>query len=247
MQGKNISVLVGIYFFELHLNILILRTQSDMEQDLGKKVRIYIVDDHQMMIDGIKALLSGTSRFEIVGEQTNPVLAIPDIAAKQADILITDISMKEMSGIALAKHMRQQLPDIKILALSMYSDRETISEMLVSGINGYVLKNTGTEELLAALGKLAAGQQFFSEEVTAEMMKSFSQPKATEIQDKVNLTARELEIVKLIAEEFNNAQIGDKLFISERTVETHRKNIFRKTNTKSVAGLIKFAMNHHLL
>jgi DNA-binding NarL/FixJ family response regulator len=103
------------------------------------------------------------------------------------------------------------------------------------------------EELKAALTKIAAGQQFFSDEVTAEMMKTFTQPKTKDSQETVNLTNRELEIVKLISEEYNNAQIGDKLFISERTVETHRKNIFRKTNTKSVAGLVKFAINKNLL
>ena len=212
-----------------------------------KKIRIYIVDDHQIMIDGIKALLANSADHEVVGQQTNPFLAIDDLPLKNADILITDISMKEMSGIELAKKMRELLPDLKILALSMYSDRETISEMLLAGINGYVLKNTGMEELVAALTKIAAGQQFFSEEVTAEMMKTFSQPKLPQQKDVVNLTARELEIVKLIAEEYSNAQIGDKLFISERTVETHRKNIFRKTNTKSVAGLVKFAIGNKLL
>lgn len=218
-----------------------------MAAALTKKISVYIVDDHQIMIDGIKALLLSSGEFEIVGQQTNPLLAIDDIMSKKPDILITDISMKEMSGIELARKMRSLTPELKILALSMYSDRETISEMLVAGINGYVLKNTGMEELVAALTKIAAGQQFFSEDVTAEMMKAFSQPRIADQKETVNLTSRELEIVKLIAEEYNNAQIGDKLFISERTVETHRKNIFRKTNTKSVAGLVKFAIGNKLL
>ena len=213
----------------------------------GKKIKIYIVDDHQIMIDGIKALLSSSTDFEVVGQQTNPLLAIADLQEKKADILITDISMKEMTGIELARKMKELMPDLKLLALSMYSDRETISEMLVAGINGYVLKNTGMEELISALTRIAAGQQFFSEDVTAEMMKAFSEPKAEEQKEVVNLTNRELEIVKLISEEYNNAQIGDKLFISERTVETHRKNIFRKTNTKSVAGLVKFAISKNLI
>lgn len=211
------------------------------------KTRVYIVDDHQIMIDGIKALLAYSSNYDIVGEQTNPLLAIDDIRQKKADILISDISMREMSGIELAAKIKTLVPDIKILALSMYSDRDTISEMLMAGIHGYVLKNTGMEELVAALDKLSVGQQFFSEEVTAEMMKSFSQQKNIQQKETVNLTVREVEIVKLIAEELNNAQIGEKLFISERTVETHRKNIFRKTNTKSVAGLVKFAMTNNLI
>lgn len=220
--------------------------QTNKQAVSVEKKRIYIVDDHQIMIDGIKALLGMSKAFEVVGEQTNPLKAVDAIPEKKADILITDISMKEMSGIELARKMRASMPDLKILALSMYSDRETISEMLLAGINGYVLKNTGMEELIAALTKISMGQQFFSDDVTAEMMKTFSQPKA-ESKDVVNLTSREREIVKLIAEEYSNAQIGDKLFISERTVETHRKNIFRKTNTKSVAGLVKFAISNNLI
>ena len=199
------------------------------------------------MIDGIKALLKNAEAYEIVGEQTNPLLAVEDIRNKQTDILISDISMKEMSGVELTRTMRAQMPDLRILALSMYSDRDTISEMLEAGINGYILKNTGQEELVAALTKIAAGHNFFSDEVTAQMMKSFSQPKVSEQKEVITLTNREVEIVRLIVEEYNNAQIGEKLFISERTVETHRKNIFRKTNTKSVAGLVKYAFDRKLI
>lgn len=218
-----------------------------MTSSLGKKYRIYVVDDHQIMIDGIAALLKNSKDFEIVGTQTNPLLAIDDIKDKKADILISDISMKEMSGIELAKRMRAEMPSLKILALSMYGDRQTISEMLEAGIDGYLLKNTGTDELVAALTKLAGGHNFFSDDVTAEIMKYMSQPKVSENKEVITLTGREVEIVRLIAEELSNAQIGEKLFISERTVETHRKNIFRKTNTKSVAGLIKYAITNKLV
>jgi two-component system, NarL family, nitrate/nitrite response regulator NarL len=214
---------------------------------VSAKIRIYIVDDHQIMIDGIKALLQGSEGMEIAGQHTNPLKALEEIPNKQIDLLITDISMKEMSGIEFSKKIKAMLPDLKILALSMYNDRDTISEMLLVGINGYVLKNTGMDELRTAITRIAGGQQFYSEEVTTEMMKTFSQPKLTDQKETINLTSRELEIVKLIAEEYSNAQIGEKLFISERTVETHRKNIFRKTNTKSVAGLVKFAIGNNLV
>ncbi|MGZ3901906.1 MAG: response regulator, partial [Bacteroidia bacterium] len=177
-----------------------------MSAFLSRKYRVYIVDDHQIMIDGITALLKNSPDFEIVGQQTNPLLAIEDIKTKKADILISDISMKEMTGIDLAKRMHMEMPGLKILALSMYGDRETISEMLEAGIHGYLLKNTGTDELVAALTKLANGNNFFSDEVTAEIMKYMSQPKVAEQKETVTLTAREIEIVKLIAEEFSNAQ-----------------------------------------
>ena len=212
----------------------------------GKKIKLYIVDDHQIMIDGIKALLINKPQFEIVGENTNPLNALEEIKQNSPDILISDINMKEMSGTELTKQLKAYLPELKILALSMYGDKETISEMLEAGINGYVLKNTGTDELVMALNKLAANQPFFSDEVTAEMMRVIASPKTPQ-KEVIHLTPREIEIVKLIAEEYNNAKIGDKLFISERTVETHRKNIFRKTNTKSVAGLIKFAIDQKII
>jgi len=211
-----------------------------------KQIKLYIVDDHQIMIDGIKALLSNNSLFKIIGENTNPLNALEEIKENTPDILISDINMKEMSGIELTKQLKELYPELKILALSMYGDKETISEMLEVGINGYVLKNTGTDELVMALTKLAANQPFFSDEVTTEMMRVIATPKTPQ-KEIIHLTPREVEIVKLIADECNNAKIGDKLFISERTVETHRKNIFRKTNTKSVAGLIKFAIEQKII
>lgn len=195
------------------------------------------------MIDGISALLKNDDRFVIVGENTNPLKALEEIKEKRPDVLITDINMKELSGIELAKKVKQFDSDIKILALSMHDDRQTISDMLEVGISGYVLKNTGMDELTAAIMKVANGQMFFSAEVTETMMKAMAEPKNSN-KEIVSLTPRELEIVKLISSELSNAQIGEKLFISERTVETHRKNIFRKTNTKSVAGLIKLAIEH---
>jgi two-component system, NarL family, nitrate/nitrite response regulator NarL len=214
--------------------------------NLKNKLEVYIVDDHQIMIDGIKALLNNDKRFQVTGQNTSPVNALQELKDKQPDILITDINMKEMSGIELAKKIRQVYPDLKILALSMHGDRETISDMLVAGINGYVLKNTGMEELTHALTRISNGQLFFSDDVTAELMKAASEPKPV-LKEVVSLTAREIEIVKLISLEMSNAQIGEKLFISERTVETHRKNIFRKTNTKSVAGLIKLAIEQKMI
>ncbi len=154
--------------------------------------------------------------------------------------------MQKLSGIELSKLARNKIPQLKILALSMFGDKETITEMIDAGVNAYILKNTGTSELIEALDKISSGQVFFSNEVTIEMMKSISQSK-NPLLESTKLTPREIEIVKLIADELSNAQIGEKLFISERTVETHRKNIFRKTNTKSVAGLIKYAIEFKII
>lgn len=210
------------------------------------KVSIILVDDHQIMLDGMKALLLNNPQFEVVAQTTNPKEAIQLIHDYNAQLLITDINMKELSGIELCKLAKTQFPSLKVLALSMFGDKETISQMLEAGVDGYLLKNTGTEELITALTKLMSGQVFFSNDVTLEMLKTITQPKLVQTET-INLTPREVEIVTLISAELNNAQIGEKLFISERTVETHRKNIFRKTNTKSVAGLIKYAMEKKII
>ncbi|MCF8255050.1 MAG: response regulator transcription factor [Bacteroidia bacterium] len=210
------------------------------------KIEVLIVDDHQIMLDGIVALLNRSKQFEVIAQTTNPNEALELIKTKNPAILITDISMEGLSGIELCKQVKSIKPDVKVLALSMFNDKETITEMLEAGVDGYILKNTGTEELLNALQKISLGQLFFSNDVTIEMLKTITQPKLVQTEP-INLTQREVEIVKLIGDEFNNAQIGEKLFISERTVETHRKNIFRKTNTKSVAGLIKYAIENKIV
>ncbi len=210
--------------------------------------RLLIVDDHQMLIDGIRALLQDVPNFQIVAEAYNGLQALEHLNKHEVDIVLTDISMPDMDGIELTKNIKKDFPEIKVLALSMFSEQQTIREMVDAGISGYILKNTGKQELVGALNKIAAGGIFFGDEVTNEMMRMMTQPdKEQEKKNIVNLTFREKEILKLIAKEYSNIQIANELFISERTVETHRKNIFRKTNTKSIVGLIKYAYEHQLI
>lgn len=198
-----------------------------------------LVDDHQIMMDGIKALLKNERAFSIIAETTKPLTVLDLIGKKMPDIVIADISMPELNGIELTKLIKQKYPEVKVLALSMHNDKQTITEMLQAGISGFVLKNTGKKELIDALEKIADGGMYFSEAISLEIMRSTA---SSNTAIETSLTPREIEIVKLIGAELNNAQIGDKLFISERTVETHRKNIFRKINVKSVAGLMKYAL-----
>jgi len=211
------------------------------------KIKLYILDDHQMLIDGLKALLKNEKNIELIGESTNPVLAIEKVIDLIPDVILSDINMPQMSGIEFTKAIKQKLPTVKIIALSMFGEKSTISEMLDAGATGYILKNTGKEELINAIEKVASGGMFFSDEVSAEMMKSMSERNQKIEEHKIQFTDREKEIIKLIAEEYSNAKIGETLFISERTVETHRKNIFRKANTKTVVGLVKFAIENKLI
>ncbi len=206
-------------------------------------LKLYIVDDHQMLIDGLKALLSGESHLSVVGENTLPEVAVKEIAEYRPDIVLTDINMPEMDGIELTKEIKKDNPGVKVIALSMFGERETISDMLKAGVSAYILKNTGKQELLMAIKKVSSGGTFFSDEVSAEMMK------ISPINDtkEITLSLREIEVVELIAKEYTNAKIAEALFISERTVETHRKNIFRKTDTKSVIGLLKYCVDKRII
>jgi len=209
------------------------------------RIRLGIVDDHQIVIDGLKSLLHGHDQFEVVMESTLPSQTLELLATKKIDILLTDVMMPGMNGAELAKAVHQKFPDIKILALSMSGQGDLVNQMIEDAdISGYVLKNIGKKELAKALEKIYSGGIYFSEEVLEEMTRDSEKKKENE---EVNLTAREIEIIRLIEKELSNKQIAEKLFLSERTVETHRKNIFRKTNTASVIGLVKYAYEHKLI
>ncbi|MEO6405036.1 MAG: response regulator transcription factor [Ferruginibacter sp.] len=210
-----------------------------------EKISLAIVDDHQIVIDGLKSLLQGHPQFEVAIETTRSSLIPTLLQQQQVDILMTDIMMPELNGADLAKQVRTQFPSIKILALSMSGEGSLVNRMIEDAdISGYVLKNIGKQELITALEKIAAGGIYFSAEVLDEMLKQSERKKVTE---EFYLTIRETEIVRLIEKELNNRQIAETLFLSERTVETHRKNIFRKTKTSSLIGLIKYAYEHQLI
>jgi DNA-binding NarL/FixJ family response regulator len=213
-----------------------------------EKIKLFILDDHQLFIDGIKALLKNELLYIVIGEASNGIIALDLIKKNPPHIVLSDISMPEMGGVEFTRELKKTYPNIKVLALSMFSEKSIISEMLDAGASGYILKNTGKEELKNALQKIAGGGVYFSDEVSSEMMKVFNERgQKKEDENKVSFTEREKEIIQLIATEYSNAQIGEKLFISERTVESHRKNIFRKVNTKSVVGLIKYAYANKLI
>ena len=211
-----------------------------------KKHRIILVDDHQMLIDGLSAILSANKDIEIVKTFTNGNLLLEELNELNPEIVLTDISMPEIDGYELTKKIKKQNPEIQVIALSMSGNIADINKMLDVGISGYVLKNVGNQELIEAIHKVAQGKMHFSDDVTEEMVKN-KHAKPEKNEEQVKLTERELEILKLIVQELNNAEIADKLFISERTVETHRKNMIRKFNTKTIVGLIKYAMDHKLI
>jgi DNA-binding NarL/FixJ family response regulator len=207
--------------------------------------KIAIVDDHQIVIDGLRSLLKGYNQFEIGIESTQPETILSQLKKQPVDILLTDVMMPLLTGVELAKQVKKEFPNIKIIALSMNGEGSLVNQMIEeSDISGYLLKNIGQTEFITALNKIAEGGIYFSDDVLQEMLKASERK---QVSDDNKLTNREIEIVRLIEKEYSNKKIAGELFLSERTVETHRKNIFRKTKTNSVIGLIKYAYEHKLI
>jgi two-component system, NarL family, nitrate/nitrite response regulator NarL len=212
---------------------------------MSSKISLGIVDDHQIVIDGLLSLLKDEPGFKFVFATTSSKEVLDKLKSMPVDILLTDVMMPELPGNVLAREVKKTFPAIKILALSMNGEGSLVNEMINDAdISGYVLKNIGKKELVKAIEKVANGGIYFSDEVIEELQKVANRKKENE---QAHLTDREMEIIRLIEKEYSNKQIAEALFISERTVETHRKNIFRKTNTNSVIGLVKYAYEHRLI
>ncbi|MFZ4752770.1 MAG: response regulator [Chitinophagaceae bacterium] len=208
-------------------------------------IRIAILDDHQIVIDGLRLLLENHSHFEIVGQFNRGQELLDALAVLKADIVITDILMPEMDGLEVAMRLKDQFPDIKVIALSMNGEGPLAEKMIEQAeVAGYVLKTTNKSELTEAIESVYAGDTFYAKEILDEL-KNFQ--KIKQENESINLTIREIEIIQCIASDLTNKQIADQLFISERTVETHRKNIFRKTNIHSAVGLVEFARKRKLI
>jgi len=210
-----------------------------------EKITLALVDDHQIVIDGLMSLLKGHDKFRFAFATTESGEVLEKISQTPIDILLTDVMMPKIPGNQLAKAVKDKFPGVKILALSMSGQGDLVNEMIEDAdISGYVLKNIGKLELIKALEKIADGGIYFSEEVIEELQRTSQRRKQKE---EAHLTGREIEIIRLIEKEYNNKKIAETLYISERTVETHRKNIFRKTNTNSVIGLVKYAYEHKII
>ncbi|MBI2281893.1 MAG: response regulator transcription factor [Bacteroidetes bacterium] len=215
---------------------------------MENELKIVIVDDHQMFLDGIKSLLKKEKKIHFVYESLNAEDALEFIRKNNnIDMLITDISMPGMSGTELTKIIKHEFPHIKVLVLTMFNNPAIINDILQAEAEGYILKNTGKQELLAAIDKIMDNGTFYSNEVMNLMINHNRKKTTLSTEKKEELTPRELEILKLVCEELTTADIAEKLFISPRTVDTHRKNILEKSKSKTIVGLIKYAFENNIL
>jgi DNA-binding NarL/FixJ family response regulator len=211
-----------------------------------KKIKILLADDHGIIRDGIKLMLNKSPELEIVAEANNgqEVIDYLEENAKSIDVILMDINMPVMNGIEATQKISETYPDINILALTMHIEETYISNMLKAGALGYILKESNKDELIDAIKSIASGKKYYSNEVSVTLINSLmsdSKDKDKELSD------REIEILSLIASGNTNKEIGEKLFISGRTVETHRRNILSKLEVKNTAEMIKYAIQNKLV
>lgn len=211
-----------------------------------KKIRIFLADDHGIIRDGIKLMLNKSPELEIIAEANNgqEVLDFLLDHPKAIDVILMDINMPVLNGIETTQKVTQNYPNINILGLTMHVEETYISNMLKAGALGYILKESNKDELIEAIKSVAQGKKYYSNEVSVTLINSLM----TEDKDKdKDLSERELEILSLIASGNTNKEIGEKLFISGRTVETHRRNILNKLEVKNTAEMIKYAIQNKLV
>ncbi len=218
-----------------------------------KMIKIALVDDHQLLIDGIQLLLKDYPTVEIALTAYNGKELIETLKNQEIDIVILDINMPEMDGVETIKILKKEFPEVKTLILSTLDDTKLIRKMLKLGAMGYILKNTSREELIRAIETVNDGDYYFTPKIQkkvlalpAEKGKKEKKPYKREGHH-ASLTKRELEIIKLIAEEYSGPEIAKHLFISKNTVETHRKNMVQKLGVKNTIGLVKYAIKHGLI
>lgn len=216
-----------------------------------KKIKILLVDDHHIILDGIKLMIQDEPNVEICGIAENGKKALELISEKKPNVIITDISMPSMSGIQLIELIRESDNETKIIILSMYATEDYICRAIKAGANAYLTKqDTTKEEIMEAINSTINGDEYYSPAVSKIIMKNYvqkTQKNSGLVMKQNSLTNREKEILILYAEGFSNQEIADKLFISVRTVDAHKNNIMQKFNFKSTVDMVKFAIKNNLI
>lgn len=211
-------------------------------------IKIMVADDHRVFREGIVSILEHNDEIEVVAQARDGKEVLEKLSETAPDLILMDISMGSAGGIETTRMVKEQYPNVKILVLSMHSESSYIVKMLEAGASGYLLKDAGSRELINAIKAVAEGHSYFSSQVSATLVGQLLEKgkKTAERKEGIPLTRREVEILKLIAGEYSNPEIAEKLFISIRTVDTHRRNLLEKLGVKNTAGLVKYAIKHGL-
>ncbi len=217
-----------------------------------RKIKVHIADDHQLLLDGLEAVLSSEKNIEVVGSSLNGDEVLNWFASNKADILILDINMPKVDGIAVLQSFLKNDFQQKVIVLSSYDDTKLIKEVLKIGASGFLAKKCAGEHIVEAINKVYCGEQYFSESIKDKLLATFTNnfssieemPKESTFFS--SLTPRETEVLKLICKQFNSKEISKALHISTNTVETHRKNLINKLKVKNVVGLAIYAIKNNI-
>ncbi len=219
-----------------------------MEGKALKKIKICIVDDHKLFREGLKLLLSTQDFVRQIYEASNGKEFIENLSLMDCEVVLMDIEMPGMNGIEATETALRLRPDLKIIVLSMYGDEQYYYKMVDAGVKGFVLKSSGIEKVIAAIHKVAAGENYFSEELLIHILNNMREGNKTETDIPDNeISERELEILYHVCLGLSNQEIADKLFISKRTVDKHRANLLSKTGCRNTAALVMYAIKNKMI
>jgi len=205
-------------------------------------LNLLLVDDHAIMVDGLVALLGDSDGLRVGATSSTGGYALANLKTQKFDLMVCDFSLPDMDGTALIVQAKQIAPEMKVVMLTMHEETRIVSEVMSAGADAYVLKKHAHEELLYAIDTVIKGRQYLSDEVSRAMFSKKSDPLSEN-----QISDRELEVLRLLTDEKTSKEIADELFISERTVEAHRKNLLRKTGSSNTVGLVKYAYSKKLI
>lgn len=209
--------------------------------------RLFIVDDHTVLREGLHNLLADEPGLIVVGEASNGQQLLDQLPTTPADVVLLDLHMPGLGGLATTRRLKEEFPDVRVLILSMEEHELKIGQVLAAGALGYVLKNADKAEILVAIQSVSAGKRFLCSELGLSMLDKLlgSVPAIpVSMETATVLSQREREVLQLVADGLTNGEIAEKLFTSKRTVETHRQNILEKTAAKNTAALVRYAAGH---
>jgi len=212
-----------------------------------KKPNIIIVDDHLIFRQGLKSIITLENIANVIGEASNGIEFIEILSDLKPDLVLMDIDMPRMNGLDATEKALEILPELKIIAFSMFSDEEYYYKMIDRGVKGFILKTSGINELETAIQNVMSGDTYFSNELLRKIINNFGRTNTTKQTALENLTEREIEILQLICLGLNTDQIAEKLFISPKTVKSHKSNLLEKTVCKNTPALILYAIKNKIV
>ncbi len=210
------------------------------------KIRIAVIDDHEVVINGIRSMLTGLEDISIEFSTTSAQVLLDYLSGNEVDVLLLDIQMPGINGVELSKQVAKKHPQLKMIAFTSFDDSNYVRQMVRSGVAGYLLKNTDQQTMIRAIPTVMQGEEFLDEPVKKILLQESLTGQRRSIYE-IPLTRREKEILKLVAEGLSSQQISGQLYISLRTVETHRLNLSQKLGTKNTAALVKEAIRRGLI